>query len=165
MQARIAAARQREVAALRRQQFLGATNMWIGYFVPSAVTVASFYAHTKCVSVPGCRSAGGVRCTCAWLCPRGAFMCVCVWPEPGQGCLKVRARRVPVCVFRWADTPLDAATAFASLAWFDILRTPLFTLPYVIQTLVQITISFKCVHCVRACVAAALIVRPASRGM
>jgi hypothetical protein len=44
---------------------------------------------------------------------------------------------------RLSDKPMTSATAFASLAWFDILRTPLWSLPFLIQTLVQINISFK----------------------
>jgi hypothetical protein len=46
--------------------------------------------------------------------------------------------------YAWlSDKPLTSAIAFASLAWFDTLKTPLWSLPLLIQNLVQINISFK----------------------
>jgi hypothetical protein len=126
MMGKVEVARRNEARALRKQQLMGTANMWLGwvlhaahgptvsisdspcqpihmllsnglpchhrFFIPSAVTAASFYAYT-----------------------------------------------------RLSDKPLSSAIAFASLAWFDILRTPLWSLPFLIQNLVQVNISLKCV--------------------
>jgi hypothetical protein len=124
MMGKVEVARRNEARALRKQQLMGTANMWLGwvlhaahsptvsisdrpcqpiqmllsiglpchhrFFIPSAVTAASFYAYT-----------------------------------------------------RLSDKPLTSAIAFASLAWFDILRTPLWSLPFLIQNLVQVNISLK----------------------
>ena len=50
-----------------------------------------------------------------------------------------------VCVFALSGNALrlDSSTAFAALAWFDILRQPLFAVAGMITDIVQIIISFR----------------------
>ncbi len=40
------------------------------------------------------------------------------------------------------ERPLTASTAFAALAWLDLLRNPLYSLPAIISNVVQLTVSF-----------------------
>ena len=131
MQGRVEDARRQEAGALRKQQLMATANLWVGCVPCCSLAMGNRTLH----AVPD------VGCV-------GALCVYFIGLYSVKLCRRFFATQASTSVsffaFTWlSGSPLTAAIAFPALAWMELVRTGLWVLPPVIQTLVQTHISFK----------------------